>query len=67
MVSSGTEREEESTDSSSDDSGEVPQRPERSKRPRNVLSFEKLGGNPVYKSVKGGKVVKSDGRCIQHY
>ena len=49
-------------DTSNSEEDEVPARPVRSIRPKSVLSYEKLGGRPVFKSVSGGKVEKIDGQ-----
>ena len=52
--------ESEQDEDSSDSEEEVPTRPVRNIRPRNVLSYEELGGKPVFKSVTGGKVERID-------
>ena len=48
----------ESEESSDSGEEEVPTRPVRTIRPKSVLSYEKLGGKPVFRSVAGGKVEK---------
>ena len=60
-----SEHEEESESDSSDSSDEeLPVRPKRTVRPKQVLSYEE-GGKPSYKPVTGGKVQKIGGQVTQ--
>ena len=69
MVSSASEEREVSSASSSEETSEdeIPSRPVRTVRPKSVLSYEELGGKPVFKSVTGGKVEKIDGHVTPQF
>ena len=59
-----TSEHEDESDSSDSSDEELPVRPKRTVRPKQVLSYEE-GGKPLYKPVSGGKVQKIGGQVTQ--